>query len=51
MQLKKEAILLSSILGWGFPPYLGGTLNFPEFVGVETFLSEADGQKVLVRGM
>jgi 3-hydroxyacyl-CoA dehydrogenase/enoyl-CoA hydratase/3-hydroxybutyryl-CoA epimerase len=33
---------IGSILGWGFPPYLGGTLNFPEFVGVETFLSEAD---------
>ncbi len=32
---------IGSILGWGFPPYLGGTLNFPEFVGVETFLSEA----------
>jgi 3-hydroxyacyl-CoA dehydrogenase/enoyl-CoA hydratase/3-hydroxybutyryl-CoA epimerase len=56
---------IGSILGWGFPPYLGGTLNFPEFVGVETFLSEADRltetygerfkltdeQKELVRGM
>jgi 3-hydroxyacyl-CoA dehydrogenase/enoyl-CoA hydratase/3-hydroxybutyryl-CoA epimerase len=33
---------IGSILGWGFPPYLGGTLNFPEFIGAETFLSEAD---------
>jgi 3-hydroxyacyl-CoA dehydrogenase/enoyl-CoA hydratase/3-hydroxybutyryl-CoA epimerase len=56
---------IGSILGWGFPPYLGGTLNFPEFIGAETFLSEADRltetygerfkltdeQKELVRGM
>lgn len=56
---------IGSILGWGFPPYLGGTLNFPEFMGVETFLAEAerltetygerfkltDGQKELVRGL
>jgi 3-hydroxyacyl-CoA dehydrogenase/enoyl-CoA hydratase/3-hydroxybutyryl-CoA epimerase len=56
---------IGSILGWGFPPYLGGTLNFPEFVGVETFLAEAerltetygerfkltDGQKELVKSL
>ncbi|GGD71363.1 3-hydroxyacyl-CoA dehydrogenase [Emticicia aquatilis] len=33
---------IGSILAWGFPPYAGGTLNFPEFVGKETFLKEVD---------
>jgi 3-hydroxyacyl-CoA dehydrogenase / enoyl-CoA hydratase / 3-hydroxybutyryl-CoA epimerase len=33
---------IGSILAWGFPPYAGGTLNFPEFVGKDTFLKEAD---------
>ena len=33
---------IGSILAWGFPPYAGGTLNFPEFVGKETFLKECD---------
>lgn len=56
---------IGSILGWGFPPYLGGTLNFPDFVGKETFISETDRmattygerfkltdkQKELVRGL
>ncbi|UTA69325.1 3-hydroxyacyl-CoA dehydrogenase NAD-binding domain-containing protein [Emticicia sp. 21SJ11W-3] len=33
---------IGSILAWGFPPYAGGTLNFPEFVGKETFLNECN---------
>ncbi|MCU0324846.1 MAG: 3-hydroxyacyl-CoA dehydrogenase NAD-binding domain-containing protein [Spirosomaceae bacterium] len=33
---------LGSILAWGFPPYAGGTLNFPDFVGKEKFISETD---------
>ncbi len=32
---------IGSILAWGFPPYTGGALNFPDFVGKETFISEA----------
>ena len=31
---------LGSILAWGFPPYTGGALSFPDFVGTETFISE-----------
>jgi 3-hydroxyacyl-CoA dehydrogenase/enoyl-CoA hydratase/3-hydroxybutyryl-CoA epimerase len=33
---------IGSILAWGFPAYAGGTLNFPDFVGVDTFLKECD---------
>ena len=33
---------IGSILAWGFPPYAGGTLNFPEFVGKETFIKECN---------
>ncbi|MER0441830.1 3-hydroxyacyl-CoA dehydrogenase NAD-binding domain-containing protein [Emticicia sp. W12TSBA100-4] len=33
---------IGSILAWGFPPYAGGTLNFPDFVGTETFLNEVE---------
>lgn len=33
---------IGSILAWGFPPYAGGTLNFPDFVGTETFLMEVE---------
>jgi len=33
---------IGSILAWGFPPYAGGTLNFPDFVGTETFLKEVE---------
>lgn len=33
---------IGSILAWGFPAYAGGTLNFPDFVGKELFLKEAD---------
>lgn len=33
---------IGSILAWGFPAYAGGTLNFPDFVGTETFMKECD---------
>ncbi|GAB3512316.1 fatty acid beta-oxidation multifunctional protein [Emticicia fontis] len=33
---------IGSILAWGFPAYAGGTLNFPDFIGIETFLKEVD---------
>ena len=33
---------LGSILGWGFPPYAGGTLSFVDYVGIATFVSECD---------
>ena len=33
---------LGSILGWGFPPYTGGTLSFVDYVGISTFVSECD---------
>lgn len=33
---------IGSILAWGFPAYAGGTLNFPDFVGKEIFLTECD---------
>ena len=33
---------IGSILGWGFPPYTGGTLSFIETEGLEHFVSEAD---------
>ncbi|MFN3487691.1 MAG: 3-hydroxyacyl-CoA dehydrogenase NAD-binding domain-containing protein [Emticicia sp.] len=33
---------IGSILAWGFPPYAGGTLNFPEFIGKESFLKEVE---------
>ena len=33
---------LGSILGWGFPPYAGGTLSFVDYVGISTFISECD---------
>lgn len=33
---------IGSILAWGFPPYAGGTLSFPDFVGTETFLQEVE---------
>lgn len=41
IQTKLDADL-GSILGWGFPPYTGGTLSFVEFVGTDTFVSECD---------
>ena len=33
---------IGSILGWGFPPYTGGTLSYIETVGVAEFVAEAD---------
>lgn len=33
---------LGSILAWGFPPYLGGTLSFVDTVGIEIFVAECD---------
>lgn len=30
---------IGSILGWGFPPYTGGTLSYIDFVGLPTFVS------------
>ncbi|GAA4448345.1 3-hydroxyacyl-CoA dehydrogenase NAD-binding domain-containing protein [Nibrella saemangeumensis] len=33
---------LGSVLGWGFPPYTGGTLSFVEFVGTDNFVRECD---------
>lgn len=33
---------LGSILGWGFPPYAGGTLSFIDYVGISTFVSTCD---------
>ncbi len=33
---------IGSILGWGFPAYTGGTLSFVDFVGITTFVQEAD---------
>ncbi len=33
---------LGSILGWGFPPWAGGTASFIDTVGMKTFLSESE---------
>jgi 3-hydroxyacyl-CoA dehydrogenase/enoyl-CoA hydratase/3-hydroxybutyryl-CoA epimerase len=33
---------LGSILAWGFPPYLGGTLSFVDTIGIEAFVAECD---------
>ncbi|MEL6300840.1 MAG: 3-hydroxyacyl-CoA dehydrogenase NAD-binding domain-containing protein [Pseudomonadota bacterium] len=33
---------IGSILGWGFPPYTGGTLSLIETVGLQTFVDECD---------
>lgn len=33
---------LGSILAWGFPPYMGGTLSFVDTVGIEAFVAECD---------
>ena len=33
---------LGSILGWGFPPWAGGTASYIDTVGMTTFLSESD---------
>jgi len=34
---------VGSILGWGFPPYAGGTLSLIDMVGVEDFVAQCDG--------
>jgi 3-hydroxyacyl-CoA dehydrogenase/enoyl-CoA hydratase/3-hydroxybutyryl-CoA epimerase len=31
---------LGSILGWGFPPWTGGTLSFIDTVGIQAFVDE-----------
>ena len=33
---------VGSILGWGFPPYTGGTLSYIDFTGIDTFVKECD---------
>lgn len=33
---------VGSVFGWGFPPYVGGTLSFIETEGVKKFVAEAD---------
>ena len=33
---------IGSVLGWGFPPYTGGTLSFIETEGLAAFVKEAD---------
>ncbi|MEL6868560.1 MAG: 3-hydroxyacyl-CoA dehydrogenase NAD-binding domain-containing protein [Pseudomonadota bacterium] len=33
---------IGSILGWGFPPYTGGTLSLIETVGLAQFVAECD---------
>jgi 3-hydroxyacyl-CoA dehydrogenase/enoyl-CoA hydratase/3-hydroxybutyryl-CoA epimerase len=33
---------IGSILGWGFPPYTGGTISFIETEGLAAFVAEAD---------
>ncbi|MFN2166905.1 MAG: hypothetical protein ACK2U9_11680 [Anaerolineae bacterium] len=33
---------LGSILGWGFPPWAGGTASFIDTVGMKTFLAESE---------
>ncbi|MEO0616965.1 MAG: 3-hydroxyacyl-CoA dehydrogenase NAD-binding domain-containing protein, partial [Pseudomonadota bacterium] len=33
---------IGSILGWGFPPYTGGTISLIETVGLQQFVDECD---------
>ncbi len=33
---------VGSVFGWGFPPYLGGTLSYIETVGIPEFVATAD---------
>ncbi len=33
---------IGSVFGWGFPPYLGGTLSYIETVGLSEFVATAD---------
>jgi 3-hydroxyacyl-CoA dehydrogenase/enoyl-CoA hydratase/3-hydroxybutyryl-CoA epimerase len=33
---------LGAVLGWGFPPWTGGTISYIDTVGVDVFMHEAD---------
>jgi 3-hydroxyacyl-CoA dehydrogenase/enoyl-CoA hydratase/3-hydroxybutyryl-CoA epimerase len=33
---------LGSILGWGFPPWTGGTLSYVDTIGIRNFVAECD---------
>ena len=33
---------IGSILGWGFPPYTGGTISYIETIGLPEFVKEAE---------
>ncbi len=33
---------VGSVFGWGFPPYMGGTLSFIETIGLKAFVADAD---------
>ena len=33
---------IGSILGWGYPPWTGGTLSFIETIGLKAFVAECD---------
>jgi 3-hydroxyacyl-CoA dehydrogenase/enoyl-CoA hydratase/3-hydroxybutyryl-CoA epimerase len=33
---------VGSIMGWGFPPYLGGTVSQIDTVGIQPFVAECD---------
>ncbi len=33
---------IGSILGWGYPPWTGGTISFIETVGLKAFVAECD---------
>ena len=33
---------IGSILGWGYPPWTGGTLSYIETVGLKAFVAECD---------
>ena len=33
---------VGSILGWGFPPYAGGTLSLVDMIGIEDFVAQCD---------
>ena len=40
--LAPEDADIASILGWGFPSYLGGVMSMVHSAGIETFVSECD---------
>ena len=33
---------IGSILGWGFPPWAGGTLSYIDTIGIREFVAECD---------